>query len=146
MLTVVRDLDEREDTTVNEPGSLQSVLFLAGRGEHDAAVSAMVMQMLDLRGIAARSVPATAIAPETIGALDLVGVDMVIFSYLHPAPQQYARYVCRRLRRHAPNVKLVLGFWNLSKSDQPHEALIEELGAEHIVATICEATQRMKNW
>ena len=144
VLTVVRDLDEREDTTVAESGSHQSVLFLAGRGEHDAAVSAMVMQMLDLRGIAARSIPAAAIAPETIGALDLAGVDIVVLSYLHPAPQQFARYVCRRLRRHAPNVKLVLGFWNLSKSDQPQEAVIEEIGAERIVSSVSEATQKIE--
>ena len=89
-----------------------SVLCLAGRTELDRAAAEMMAQVLGERGIGARVLPPIAVSQGALGQLDLNGVQVVCLSYLHPQPQVYARYICRRLRRRAPHLKLVVCCWN----------------------------------
>jgi predicted PurR-regulated permease PerM len=81
------------------------VLCIAGRTELDGAAAEMVAQALEERSIGARVLPPISVSEGALGQLDLAGIDVVCLSYLHPQPQVFARYICRRLRRRAPHVK-----------------------------------------
>jgi predicted PurR-regulated permease PerM/GAF domain-containing protein len=120
------------------------VLCIAGRGAHDGAAGSMLSHMLDQRGIGARTAPASAVSPEMIGKLELSGIEVVFISYFHPAPQVYARYICRRLRRRAPDLKVILGCWNLPSEAGSLEALATNLGADAVVTSICDAVRRIE--
>jgi GAF domain-containing protein len=149
-LTVVRELLAHETnakaggspTALTWPGT--PVLCIAGRGEHDGAAAAMLAQLLDQRGIGSRTLPASAITPDAIGALEFAGVEVVVISYLNPAPQPFARYVCRRLRRSAPHLKLVVACWNLPPEAGSLEALASTVGADAIVASIGSAIRHIE--
>jgi predicted PurR-regulated permease PerM len=157
-LTVVRELGEpkrdQEDTPTKDTGNktrtsawqASPVLCIAGRGAHDSVVSSMLVQLLDQRGIAAGSVPASTLAPDAIGKLELAGVEVLVLSFLHPAPQTYARYACRRLRRRAPYVKLLVGCWNLPLASDPLEAVVEGMGADAIEVRIGDAIARIERF
>ncbi|HEX2244478.1 MAG TPA: AI-2E family transporter, partial [Gammaproteobacteria bacterium] len=120
------------------------VLCVAGRGEHDGAAALMVSHMLDGHGIGTRIVPASAVSSEAIGRLDLTAIEVVFLSYFHPAPQAYARYLCRRLRRRAPNLTLVVGCWNLPSNAGSLEGLATYLGADAVVTSIGDAVRRIE--
>jgi GAF domain-containing protein len=90
--------------------------------------------------------PASTLAPEAIGKLELVGVEVLVLSFLHPAPQAYARYACRRLRRRAPHVKLLVGCWNLPLVSDPLEAVAEGMGADAIEVCIGNAIARIERF
>ena len=140
-LTVQHDIADSIGLPIPWPGT--PVLCIAGRGEHDGAAASMLSHMLDGRGIGARTVAARAISPETIGRLDLSGIEVVFISYFHPAPHAYARYICRRLRRRLPNLMVILGCWNLPSDTGSLEALAASLGANAIVTSICDAVRRI---
>jgi predicted PurR-regulated permease PerM len=156
-LTVVRELGETSSTgdaatkdsgnNPRPPGwEASPVLCIAGRGEHDGVVSAMLVQLLEQRGIAARSAPASSLVPDAISKLELAGVEVLALSFLHPTPQPYARYACRRLRRRAPHVKLVVGCWNLPPTSEPLEAVAEAMGADAIEVSISGAIARIERF
>jgi predicted PurR-regulated permease PerM len=120
------------------------VLCVAGRGELDLAAATLMVEVLHGRGIGAREAPSSDITPDTIGRLDLAGVEVVCLSYLSENPKAYARFVCRRLKSRAPHIKIVLGTWNSAFQGDLSEKFAREVGADsggttlNDVATIIE--------
>ncbi|WP_233575768.1 AI-2E family transporter [Noviherbaspirillum saxi] len=141
--TIVEDLQDviaRTPDEDNGPGVQQwlgtPVLCVAGRGELDAAAALLLTHMLETRGIGARVVPASMIAADAIGNLDLAGVDVICLSYLNPMPKAYARFVCRRLKPRIRRGKIVLGLWNMSSGSAVAEKLAAEAGADAAVTSL----------
>jgi predicted PurR-regulated permease PerM len=145
---VVQDLKEliekNESEESNQPQSAwlgAPVLCVAGRGELDNAAAAILAHGLESRGIGSRRVSPSAVTHESIGDLDLAGVEVVCLMYLNPMPQAYARFVCRRLKRRMPRLKIVLGAWNLAPEAGTAEQLARGAGADAAPATLDEAVR-----
>jgi predicted PurR-regulated permease PerM len=148
MRAVLEDLREHAERKEGGRAEEQSdrwrgalTLCIAGRSELDGVAARMVAHALESRGVATRLVPASALALDTIGNLDLVGAEVACISYLSNAPQTYARFVCRRLKRRAPNLKIVLGLWNLQRDTLSADEFAESVGADAAVSTVSEAVR-----
>lgn len=144
MEQIIHDLREQEkkdspDGDADETPLLnqdRTVLCIAGRWELDAASAAIVEHSLDSRGVNARHVPTLTISPETIGDLDLNGVEILCVSYYDQAPLAYARFACRRLKRRMPQLKIVLGLWNLGPEAGSPEELAKSADADFAATTL----------
>ena len=123
-----------------------SVLCLAGRTELDRAAAEMMAQVLEERGIGARILPPIAVSQGALVQLDLQGAAVVCLSYLHPEPQVYARYICRRLRRRAPQVKLVVCCWNLAPGTAQTEELAKQMSADAVFASLEACVDQVDAW
>lgn len=122
------------------------VLCLAGRTELDRAAVEMMAQVLGERGIGARILPPIAVSQGALGQLDLHGVDVVCLSYLHPQPQVYARYICRRLRRRAPHVKLAVCCWNPAPGIGQTDALAKQMAADAAFTSLEVCIDQVDAW
>ncbi|ACL61414.1 AI-2E family transporter [Methylobacterium nodulans] len=157
-ICVVREIEDhvREKASADEPGEDRlpsaaaerppSVLCLAGRTELDRAAAEMMAQVLEERGIGARVLPPIAVSQGALGQLDLQGVDVVCLSYLHPQPQVYARYICRRLRRRAPHVKLVVCCWNLAPGTGQADDLKKQVAADAVFVSLEACVDQVNAW
>jgi predicted PurR-regulated permease PerM/GAF domain-containing protein len=123
-----------------------SVLCLAGRTELDRAAAEMMAQVLAERGIDARVLPPIAVSQGALGQLDIQGVDVVCLSYLHPQPQVYARYICRRLRRRAPHMKLVVCCWNLAPGTGQAEELKRQMASDAVFVSLEACVDQVDAW
>ncbi|MEE1611916.1 AI-2E family transporter [Microvirga sp. CF3016] len=135
-----------EDRALSAQSRPSSVLCLAGRTELDRAAAEMMAQVLEERNIGARVLPPIAVSQGALGQLDLQGVDVVCLSYLHPQPQVYARYICRRLRRRAPHIKLVVCCWNLAPGTGQTEDLKRQMAADAVFASLEACTEQVDAW
>ena len=122
----------------------KSVMCIAGRGSLDEAAAAMLGQLLEKLGIAARVVPSEAVAAASIFRLDGMGVQMICLSYLEPGGFTNARYLVRRLRRKLPGVPILAGFWTLSEDEARHRDALRETGADLIVTSLQQAAGRCR--
>jgi predicted PurR-regulated permease PerM/GAF domain-containing protein len=138
--------DGMEDGVSAPAGLPPSVLCLAGRTELDRAAAEMVAQVLGERGIGARVLPPIAVSQGALGQLDLDGADVVCLSYLHPQPQVYARYICRRLRRRAPHIKLLVCCWNLPPGTGQAEHLRQQMAADAVLTSLTACIDQMEAW
>ncbi|MXQ12193.1 AI-2E family transporter [Microvirga makkahensis] len=123
-----------------------SVLCLAGRTELDRAAAEMMAQVLEERGIGARVLPPIAVSQGALGQLDLKGIEVVSLSYLHPQPQVYARYICRRLRRRAPHIKLVVCCWNPALATGQTEDPAKQMAADAVFTTLEAYVDQVDAW
>jgi GAF domain-containing protein len=120
-----------------------SVLCIAGRWELDAAAAAIWAHALDTVGVKARHLPASLVSPESIANADVAGVEIVCLSYLDPLPQAYARFVCRRLKRRKPDLKIVLGLWSYASEGAAAERLLQTVGADAVETALGAAVKRV---
>jgi predicted PurR-regulated permease PerM len=121
----------------------KTVLCVAGRGSLDEAAAAMLGQLLEKQGIAARVVPSDAVATENIFKLDVTDVDMVCLSYLEAGGFTNARYLARRLRRTLPNAQILVGFWTLSEEAAENRGALRESGADRVVTSLRQAAEQV---
>ncbi|MCB5176647.1 AI-2E family transporter [Microvirga lenta] len=146
----IRDKDDEADTgegrSATGAAKPSAVLCVAGRTELDRAAAEMMSQVLHERGIGARVLPPIAVSQGALGQLDLQGVDVVCLSYLHPQPQVYARYICRRLRRRAPHVKLVVCCWNPVSATERPEDPAKQMAADAVFTSLEACLDQMDAW
>lgn len=143
--------DEAETARDDRPSADEerrpaSVLCLAGRTELDGAAAEMIAQVLRERGIGTRVLPPIAVSQGALGQLDIAGVDVVCLTYLHPQPQVYARYICRRLRRRAPHLKLAVCCWNLPLEAVQAGDLTKRIAADAVFASLASCADRIQAW
>jgi GAF domain-containing protein len=106
----------------------------------------MMAQVLEEREIGTRVLPPIAVSQGALGQLDLQGVDVVCLSYLHPEPQVYARYICRRLRRRAPHIKLIVCCWNLAPGTGQTDDLKRQMAADAVFASLEACVEQVEAW
>jgi GAF domain-containing protein len=151
MMAIIQDLkDQTGRKEGNAPskgkaGSDAMVLCIAGRSVLDMPAAAMLRHALEEKGIDAHQVPPSAVALDAIGKLDLAGIDIVCVLYLTPMPKAYARFVCRRLKRRMPQLKIVLGLLNLAVEADMAEKLAAEAGADAAASTFAAALQQVES-
>lgn len=121
-------------------------LCIAGRTDLDAAAAEMVAQAVAERGIGARVLSPIAISQNGIGQLDLAGVEVVCLSYLAPEPRPFATFACRRLKRRAPNIKIVVCLWNPSAALMKQTDLREYMAADAVVFSVEAAAAQIDAW
>ncbi len=124
----------------------KSVLSIGGRTELDRAAAEMLAQALGGRGIAARSLPPVSISQDAIGQLDLTGIEVISLSYLHPQPYVFAKYVSRRLKRRAPNVRVVVCTWNPDPQKTPSDDLTVREAADAVSTSLDETVRLVEGW
>lgn len=123
-----------------------SVLCLAGRTEIDRAASEMLAEVLQERSISTRVLPPIAVTTGALSQLDLADVTVVCLSYFDNQPQVYARYICRRLRRRAPHMKLVVCCWNLSMNSTETSDLTKQTSSDVVFVSLQSCVAQIHDW
>jgi hypothetical protein len=121
---IAEDVNDKEPAASktgqdSKAASQASVLCIGGRTELDRAAAEMVAQVLAERGIGARALPPVSVSQDAIGQLDLTGIEVICLSYLDPQPYVFAKYVSRRLKRRAPEIRIVICVWNPPRHGAP---------------------------
>ena len=86
------------------------VLCIAGWTGLDRVAASMLGQRLDHHGIGTRVLPADAISPEGAASLNTTGVELICLVYLGRSSALQARRACVRVRRQAPDAKIMVVF------------------------------------
>ncbi|HEX8419047.1 MAG TPA: AI-2E family transporter [Sphingomonas sp.] len=141
MLSVIEDL--RGTATVQERSSPSlRVICVAGHGAFDDAVTAMLAQLLDQRGMQTRRIANAAVSREAIATLDVADVDVIAISYLEVvgSPARL-RYLVRRLKERAPTTRIVVGLWPQGEAALSDVGIQQTIGADSYVGSFADAVE-----
>jgi len=115
---------------------LAPVACIAAATGADELIAIMLSQLLGLAGIASRAIRAAS-SEKTVQSIQRIGTKAVCISSISTSSVAEARILCRRLRASAPELHIVMGFWNIDSSVVP-----QRLGAgciAPVVSTLAEA-------
>ncbi|HZU89390.1 MAG TPA: AI-2E family transporter, partial [Stellaceae bacterium] len=122
-----------------------AVLCIAGRGSLDEASAAMLAQLLEKHGIAARVVPSEAVSVANLFRLDVTGVQVACLCYLEPGSFAHPRYLVQRLRRKLPQAQIVDGFWTLTEQEAEERNALPETRADLLATSLRQAVEQVLN-
>jgi predicted PurR-regulated permease PerM len=101
-------------SAIPTPTPAGSALCVAGRTPLDQAACAILVQLLDRKGISTRGAGPQALSTKGIFALNATDVDVICIFYLDHQSLASVRYSVRRLRKKSPNVPIVICLWGSS--------------------------------
>ena len=84
------------------------VLCIPGLGELDEALALVVAQLVERHGIGARAEEAEALTMSRIFSLDTGGARLICLCYIEKVTGAQLRYAVRRLRRKAPDARILI--------------------------------------
>lgn len=90
------------------------VLCIGGRSELDEAAALMLSHLCRVHGLGARAEPPGALSTKNIFGLDTADVALVCLTYLEMPNGTHIRYAVRRLRRKAPQAKIMVALLSAS--------------------------------
>ena len=120
------------------------VLCLPASDEADEIVALMLAQVLTQVTGCARYVPTDALASEMVEIVGRYGSQVVCISALPPSSAARARYLCKRLRRAAGNLRLVIGLWTVRGDPSRLRSRLACADSDGIASTLAEAVSRLQ--
>jgi hypothetical protein len=137
------DISPLEDRVPQEWRNEGAVMCLAGRAPLDEAAADMFAQLLSKHGLGARIVPHAAAGRSAIANLDVTGVKMIALCYVEiSGTPAHLRYLVRRLRKHAPDAKIMVGTLPSDHVVFRDESIRATIGADHYVASLRDGVVR----
>jgi predicted PurR-regulated permease PerM len=119
------------------------IVCLPARDESDEIAGMMFAQALQHHGFNADAVSVTPLASEMMELVESRGAKIVVISALPPAAVTHARYLCKRLHRRFPDLKLVVGLWTIKAELARARERITCDDAGVVVSTFVEAIQQV---
>jgi hypothetical protein len=132
---------EEDDAAAPVPVGDGLVVLAGARGDLDDAAAAMLGQVLERRGANVRLVPFLSLRSARLKDIDLGGAAVVVLSYLNSDSLAHARLLVRRVRRRAPDARVVVGFWTFAPEDIARRDPVAATGADHVATSLGEAVE-----
>jgi hypothetical protein len=102
----------------------------------------VLAQILRKHGIGVRTAPAESTMRANVGSLDLSGLAMICLCALEVGAQAaHLRYACRRLRRAAPGIPVMVVFWPDATDASADRRLRDVVDADLYAGSTREAVQ-----
>jgi hypothetical protein len=81
--------------------------------------------------------------PEQLSRLDMSGVRIAFLSYMNENSVTHAKYLIRRLRRRAPSIKVVVGFWSMTSDPMARRKMMDETQADLVTVSLRDALDQV---
>lgn len=124
------------------PAGPATVVCFGGKWDVDSFAAEMLVHSLGLSGVPAEHRQIIGVNNRTIEGLELDAAELVCVGYFTPEPDAATRAFLRRLRRHWPELKIVLAYWNAPANVV--EQASNTLEADGVVTSINEAVLRIR--
>ena len=115
------------------------MLCIASRSTLDEAAGILLAQLITSHGLPARVEPAQILSTKNIFALDTAGVAMICLVCLDTTALAHIRYAVRRLRRKAPQARVVLCCFGRDMTGDELEQLLDGAKVDRTAPSLVEA-------
>ncbi len=138
-----RVINELGDGSAASATGSPQVICLGAKWELDVLAARMLAHALAEAGVSAEVQSIDPAAADFVTQLDLRGARIVCLSHFSPTPGTRIRYLCRHLRRHWPDLKIVAALWN-APPDLLDAANARSIGVDDLAPTFEEVIARIQ--
>jgi predicted PurR-regulated permease PerM len=124
-------------------GSRARVMCVPLRDEADKTAALILGRLLEAERMTPLVGSVESLTSETVEAVESLDVDMVIVSVLPPLSVRTSRLLCRKLRKRYPQLPILVGYWDGTLEQEPHQ-LLAARGDGEIVTTLAAAVERAR--
>jgi predicted PurR-regulated permease PerM len=150
VLELTRDVveDVAGETECGQAASAENgnvtTLCIPSSDEADEICGKMLCCLLRKNGVNANATSATLLVNEQIEKIRECDPSLICISALPPSAIRQARLFCKRVRAEFPDKKIVLGVWSATADREDLARRLADAGVNHIVTSLSEAAQMMR--
>jgi predicted PurR-regulated permease PerM len=129
---------QKPEPTANAEAAPPQAIALGcpGRDEADELALQMFAQLLKLSGYNLEVLSAHRLSAEMMERIVRLPPAAVCIGSLPPGGLSQARYLCKRIRQQAPEVKIVVGRWGEHDNFDRVQHRLQDAGADHVANTL----------
>ncbi|MES2922912.1 MAG: AI-2E family transporter [Verrucomicrobiota bacterium] len=147
MNEILVELELQQEAVVpeSEPGEGTGlrVCCVPAKAYRDQLAGDMLVQLLRQNGHNALSATAKKNSAEQIEGIRDFHPEVVCVSVVAPTTIIHARYLCAKLRRSFPELKIIVGLWGHTGKIADSSKLLIDSGADDVTLTVIEAIERI---
>ena len=145
---ILVELELQQDTASlpeSAPGdaTVFRVCCVPAKAYRDQLAGDMLVQLLHQTGYNALSATAKKSSAEQVAWVRDANPEVVCISAVAPTTILHARYLCAKLRRSFPELKIIVGLWGNSEKAAEAAQVLSDSGADEVVTTVAEAIERV---
>ena len=119
------------------------ILACAARDTADEVAVQLFARLLDPRLVEVEVANTDWLASEIISQAEEIRPAIVCIAALPPGGLAHTRLLCKRLRKHLPELKIVVGRWGLTSDVESNRKQISECGADFLGTTLEETSGQL---
>jgi hypothetical protein len=149
---ILEDVSEQQAQGLTEPVPAVAdprqvrVLACPADDEADEVVVEMLQQLLPREKWDTHIAGVTTLASELLGLIEEQQPAVVCIGSLPPGGLAHTRYLCKRLRRRFPRIRILVGRWDPHGSREESQAALEAAGADHVATSLHAAIEQLQSW
>ncbi len=143
---IVRELEEADPPVDAEPRGRVPVVAFPVHDGFDELPLPMLKQVLAPVGVDLEIASAELLSSEAVALALQRQAPIAVVGILQPGGQAQLRYLCKRLRRHSPTLKIVAGSFAGRGVGEPQRESLLEAGADIVVTSLLEARDLLIPW
>ena len=145
---ILVELELQQDTSiVPEPALGEATIYrvccIPAKAYRDQLAGDMLVQLLHQTGYNALSATAKKLSAEQVAWVRAANPEVVCISVVAPTTILHARYLCAKLRRSFPELKIIVGLWGNTEKAAEAAQVLSDSGADEVVTTVAEAVERV---
>lgn len=144
---ILVDLELQQEAVAPEPAPEEETDFRVGcvpaKAYRDQLAGDMFAQLLRQGGYHGVSAPAKKISSEQIEWVRETNPDVVCISVVTPTTIIHARYLCAKLRKSFPKLKIIVGLWGQTGKYAESSKILSDSGADEVVTSVADAFARV---
>ena len=86
------------------------------------------------------------LSSEMVCMVEKMQPDVICIGPMPPGGLAHPRYLCKRLRKRYPRLKIVVGRWGLKRHQEENRQRIREACADHVTMTLIETRDHLQAW
>jgi len=133
-----------DDSPLTTPEA--SILGFPARTEADWLGLKMLEQLLDPRKWKVEVVRDQWLSSEMVSMVEKMQPDVICIGSMPPGGLAHTRYLCKRLRKRYPDLKIVVGRWGLKRHQEETRQQIKEVCADHVTINLLETRDHLQAW
>jgi predicted PurR-regulated permease PerM len=123
-----------------DPDAGKTLVFgCPARDTEDELALRMFQQLLESSPCRVEVLSAQTLSGELVARVEREHPALVCIASLPPGGLSLARYLCKRLRNHFPELRIVIGCWGLTQNVQRARERLQAAGANGVATTLLEA-------
>ena len=145
---ILVELELQQDTTlVPEPALGEATVYrvccVPAKAYRDQLAGDMLVQLLHQTGYNALSATAKKLSAEQVAWVRDANPEVICISVVAPTTILHARYLCAKLRRSFPELKIIVGLWGDTEKAAEAAQVLSDSGADEVITTVAEAVARV---
>lgn len=121
------------------------VLACPAHDEADRLALEMLQLLLNPQQWELNIMPEDALKSEVVSVAEKLQPSIICISSLPPGGLAHTRYLCKRLRTHFPQAKIVVGRWGLESSVEENQQQLQAAGADRVETQVLRTRQYLQS-